>query len=117
MTHYMTLNPTPFDNIYNGNKTIELRLNDDKRKRININDIILFQHRDNREKTITARVTKLYSFNTFEELYNKLTLSKCGYTKDSIKTAKADDMLAYYSREQQEKYGVLGIEFEIKKHI
>lgn len=112
MTHYMKLNPSPFEHIYSGIKTIELRLNDDKRQLIHINDIIIFQHKDNEEKTITAKVTKLYPFNTFEELYSKLPLLKCGYTKDNISTANADDMLEYYSKEQQTKYGVLGIEFE-----
>lgn len=118
MTHYMTLNPTPFDNICNGNKTIELRLNDNKRKQIKINDKIIFRHSDCKERTITAKVTKLHHFKTFEELYSSLPLLKCGYTKDNISTTKSDDMLEYYSAEQQVKYGVLGIEFEIiEKHI
>lgn len=112
MTHCMTLNPVPFDNIYNGTKTIELRLNDEKRKIININDNIVFQHKENRRRTITVKVINLHRFNSFAELYSSLPLLKCGYTKDNFGTASADDMLEYYSKEQETKYGVLGIEFE-----
>lgn len=34
MTHYMKLNPEPFDKIASGKKTIELRLYDEKRKTV-----------------------------------------------------------------------------------
>ena len=41
----MQLHPEPFELIKNGNKTIELRLLDEKRKRIRKGDIILFKNR------------------------------------------------------------------------
>jgi ASC-1-like (ASCH) protein len=44
-----------------------------------------------------------------------LPLDKCGYTADELATASPDDMLEYYSKEQIEKYGVVGIEIEVKK--
>lgn len=113
MTHYMTLNPVPFDSIYNSLKKIELRLNDCKRKRIKINDTIVFQHKDDNQKTITVKVIDLHHFNSFDELYSTLPLLKCGYTQDNISAAKADDMLEYYSAEQQAVHGVVGIEFEV----
>lgn len=112
MTHCMTLNPAPFDKIFNGTKTIELRLNDDKRKVIHVNDKIIFKHKEDNKKSIVVKVIKLHKFNSFKELYSTLPLLKCGYTKDNISTAKADDMLKYYSKEQQAKHGALGIEFE-----
>ena len=34
MTHYMNLSPSPFSKIADGSKTIELRLNDEKRQKI-----------------------------------------------------------------------------------
>ena len=39
-----------------------------------------------------------------------LPLSKCGYTEQELDTASPDDMFAYYSKENQEKYKVVGIE-------
>lgn len=117
MTHFMTLHNEPFDKIYNGLKTIELRLNDEKRKQIKVNDIIIFQHINDNKKSITAKVMELHHFCSFDELYSNLPLLKCGYTQDNVNTAKAEDMLKYYSTEQQAKYGVLGMEFEVINKI
>lgn len=108
----MELSSAPFDKIFNGTKTIELRLNDNKRKVIRVNDRIIFRHKEDNKKSIAVKVIQLHKFNSFEELYSTLPLLKCGYTQDNINAAKADDMLAYYSKEQETKYGVVGIEFE-----
>ena len=42
MTHKMNMNPSPFEKIRNGTKTIELRLYDEKRRKIEIGDTIIF---------------------------------------------------------------------------
>ena len=42
MIHKMNLNPEPFEMIRNDQKTIELRLNDEKRRMINVGDMIEF---------------------------------------------------------------------------
>lgn len=49
MKHYMTLDPAPFETINNGTKTIELRLNDEKRQLIRINDEIIFENKADRK--------------------------------------------------------------------
>jgi ASC-1-like (ASCH) protein len=38
---------------------------------------------------------------------------ECGYTKDNIKSANEHDMEQYYSKEQQAKYGVVGIKISV----
>ena len=38
---------------------------------------------------------------------------KCGYTEKDIDAASPEDMNVYYTKEQQEKYGVVGIEMNI----
>ena len=45
--HIMNLNPSPFKMIREGNKTIELRLYDEKRKKLSIGDTITFINTDN----------------------------------------------------------------------
>jgi ASC-1-like (ASCH) protein len=112
----MKLNPEPFKMISSGEKTIELRLNDEKRQLINIGDEIVFTNTDDSQQKITAVVVNLYRFNSFAELYNVLPLLKCGYTKDDISTANPADMELYYSKEQQKKYGVLGIEISVTQN-
>ena len=44
MKHYMNLNPEPFEMIRSGEKTIELRLNDEKRKAIGVGDTKVFSN-------------------------------------------------------------------------
>lgn len=112
MTHYMKLNHLPFEMIKSGEKTIELRLNDEKRQIISIGDNIIFTDTESGERLI-VEVIKIHKFKSFKELYNTLPLLKCGYTKADIGTAKPEDMDLYYSREQQEKNGVLGIEIRL----
>ena len=45
MIHNMNLNNEPFELIKSGSKTIELRLNDEKRRLLNVGDEILFNNR------------------------------------------------------------------------
>lgn len=111
MNHKMNLKNRPFEMIKNGKKTVELRLYDGKRRKVKVGDTILFC--SGREE-LTATVKALHIFRNFEELYAALPLDKCGYTADETATASPDDMLEYYSKEQIEKYGVVGIEIEVQ---
>lgn len=111
MTHSMNLHPSPFALIKSGQKTIELRLNDEKRQKIAVGDTIEFRNTESGE-LLCCRVMNLHHFDSFSELYQHLPLLQCGYTENDITTAKPEDMDFYYSREQQEKYGVLGIEIK-----
>ena len=109
MIHYMNLVPTAFVKIADGNKTIELRLNDEKRQRINVEDTVVFNCSSTKD-IITAQVSGLHKFSDFKELYNALPLEKCGYTVAELDTAHYTDMEQYYTKEQIKKYGALGIE-------
>ena len=108
MTHSMQLQPSPFEMIRDGTKTIELRLFDEKRKKIRPGDTITFTNTANNE-VLSVRVLELSVFDSFKTLYNRLPLLDCGYTKDDVGTASPDDMNAYYPEELQRKYGVVGI--------
>lgn len=112
MTHYMKLRENPFIAMKTGYKTIELRLNDEKRQTLNIGDSIVFQSIDSPSNTITKVIKTLHTFPSFEELYSVLPLLSCGYTPFTLPYAKAEDMKAYYSKEGQDKFGVVGIELE-----
>ena len=107
--HEMKLRPEPFGKIRSGAKTIELRLYDEKRQKIREGDVIEFTCTEDGEM-IRATVKKLHRFNSFAELYNTLPLLQCGYTAEDVDRAQPSDMEAYYSVEEQQKYGVVGIE-------
>ena len=107
--HNMKLHSSPFEMIKNGEKTIELRLFDEKRQQIKTGDKIVFTN-NTTEETLNTTVVKLHRFDSFEELYKSLPLLKCGYTTENVYNAKSSDMEQYYSVEEQNKYGVVGIE-------
>jgi len=107
--HMMKLNPSPFKMIKEGNKTIELRLYDEKRKMISVGDTITFTNTTDSNDKLCAKVTDLFIFNSFDELYKNLPLLECGYTTEDIDVASPDDMEKYYSKEMQQQYGVVGI--------
>ncbi len=109
MIHYMNLVPSAFVKIADGSKTIELRLNDEKRQRINVEDTVVFRCSSTKD-IITAQVSGLHKFSDFEELYKALPPEKCGYTVAELDIAHYTDMEQYYTKEQIEKYGALGIE-------
>ena len=109
----MNLVPSAFEKIESGRKTIELRLGDEKRSLVKIGDTIVFTNTENSDLTLETKVIALHPFASFAELYKNLPLEKCGYSKDELSLASPDDMLAYYPREKELKYGALGIEIEL----
>ena len=113
MTHYMKLAFEPFQQILTGLKTIELRLNDEKRQKIKVGDIIVFCNVQQPEQKLTAKVINLYNFATFADLYLSLPLEKCGYLPEQKSSAKYTDMYKYYTKEEEKRFGVLGIEISI----
>lgn len=110
MTHHMNLKPQPFSMIAEGKKTIELRLWDEKRQQISVGDILIFTNTADRSAALQCKVRKLHVFPNFAKLYSTLPLTQCGYLPEELPTADPADMEAYYSKAQQEKYGVVGIE-------
>ena len=109
MFHYMNLVPSAFSKIADGSKTIELRLNDEKRKRINVEDTVVFNCSSTKD-IISAQVSGLHKFSDFKKLYKVLPLEKCGYSKTELDSAHYTDMKQYYTEEQIKKYGALGME-------
>lgn len=103
--HSMKLHPEPFEMIKSGQKTIELRLFDSKRRQIKPGDEIIFTNISTGESLITTVMS-----DNFEKLYKSLPLLKCGYTAENADKADYSDMEQYYSAEEQKKYGVVGIE-------
>ena len=110
--HNMKLNPQPFEMIKNGQKTVELRLFDEKRQKIKAGDMIVFTNTATGE-TLTATVSRLHCFGSFDALYQALPLLQCGYTAEDVAGAHPSDMEQYYSVEDQKKHGVVGIELSV----
>ena len=110
MEHQMNLWHNPFETIKSGTKTVEMRLNDEKRRGINVNDIIVFTDKDTGE-IIKTKVLGLHTFKDFAELYEAFDKKELGYIINE--TASPNDMEVYYSKEQIDKYGVLAITIKV----
>lgn len=111
--HIIKLQPSPYIKVEQKIKTIDLRINDEKRQKIKINDLVKFVNTEDNNKVLVAKVINLYYFKSFTELYKELPLLKCGYTETDIDNAKPKDMEQYYSKEEMQQYGVVGIEIEL----
>ncbi len=107
--HRMKLHPEPFRMMELGQKTIELRLWDEKRRKLHVGDVIRFEDATDETEVLYVQVAELRVFPGFEELYRELPLLQCGYTEENVTSASPSDMDAYYSPERQARWGVVGI--------
>ena len=110
----MRLTGIPFEQLKNGTKTIELRLNDEKRKKIKIGDTIQFINLEDIKDTLLTKVIDIYTFDSFADLYSTLPLKDIGYGEGEFSTASPKDMDKYYTPEEQAHYGVVGLRIELK---
>lgn len=116
MIHKMKLKEVEFNNIkYNG-KIIEVRLNDEKRKRIKVGDEIIFYKVPLLEESILVKVEKIFKFSTFKEVYMKFSDRDFGYQNLSI-SEMLKSIYTIYDEKTEERYGVIAIKFIIKKKV
>lgn len=111
MKHTMTLFKEPFESIITGNKKIEVRLNDEKRRVLQIGDVIEFQKLPERTERIQVVVQELLVFETFREMYEAIPFHEfdCeGWTMQEM----LDGTYDIYTPEQEAQWGVLGIRIE-----
>lgn len=109
-THQLKLATEPFNAIISGDKTIESRLYDAKRQKIQIGDRIIFTNRDNSEQTVTAEVVGLLRYATFRDLFSHNNPRKFG--GDNVEWLE-NQISEFYSIKDQKIYGVIGIEFKV----
>ena len=110
-THYMHLSDEPFEWIKSGKQSVELRLFDEKRKKINIDDIIIFTKLSSDDK-IKVKVKGLARFSTFKDAF--MFIPKTYLAHDNLTLEEQiDRMRRYYPKDKEEKYGLLAIWFEV----
>ena len=106
----MNLQDRYFDYIQYGTKRIELRLNDEKRRIIKLGDQIEFTN--SRSETLLTEVIGLLKYQSFDQLCADLPielLADLSMTKDELLQVLGE----FYSTEQQQEYGVLGIRLKL----
>ena len=111
MKYIMKLNPKYFEYMKNGTKRVEVRLNDEKRRCIQIGDEIIFQKEPELETTIKVKVIGLLRYNTFEELFEDYDIEMMA-DKSMTKQELLNVLEEFYTPEKQKQYGVVGIRIE-----
>ena len=108
-THQMKLAVVPFGKVANGTKTIESRLYDEKRQQIKLGDRIEFICKDNPTKKVTTIVKALYLYPDFVSMFSDFSPP---YFGGVLKEEILKEIEAFYSKDEQAKYGVVGIKIE-----
>lgn len=113
MMHQMKLFSEPFFRIKEGKKIIEVRLFDEKRQKVSVGDEIEFLLVDNQDEKILVKVIGLSRFGSFKDLYSSFHYSMFGHPHETTLNDQIKDIEECYSKEEEEKYGVLGIHVKI----
>lgn len=103
----MHLNDSSFEMVKSDKKTMELRIYDKKRQKIDMGDGIVFINKDEK---LLVKVTGLFLASSFEMLFNKVGFDKAGWTSEN-QNNKMTNLRKIYSIEEENKWGVVGIEF------
>lgn len=108
--HIMGLQSEPFEKIRSGKKTIELRLFDEKRKTIQLGDVIEFQKQPEKQETIRTEVVAFLRYKTFSELFDDFPVESFGGTdKESL----LESVHRFYAPEREQKETVVGIKIKL----
>jgi ASC-1-like (ASCH) protein/uncharacterized LabA/DUF88 family protein len=105
--HIMKLSKTSFDKIKNLQKTIEVRLFDDKRKLLKIGDEIEFTLTSDSSQKIKVKILELAVRDSFERLFSMFEMDMFGF----LNQEDVRDVYNYYTRVEEKNYGVIGIRF------
>ena len=111
-THKMSLKTEPFLQIRDGEKRVELRLLDGKRKKIRVGDQIIFTHTENEEETIRARVIGLHKYSDFNGMAVDFSCREMGIP-EGIENLN-QFMLSYYSKAEIRTFGALAIRLMVE---
>jgi ASC-1-like (ASCH) protein len=110
MVHTLRLHAAPFRRIAEGTQSIEVRLNDEKRRAMHPGDVIMFISRENDEQYLTARIESMDTYPSFRELFegnDPAALAAEGTPEEWRR------MYEYYSPEDEQKYGAVAIKIEL----
>lgn len=112
MKHEMKLRAVYYDKIKSGEKIYEIRLNDEKRRDIDVGDVIVFKKLPELSESLETVVADLIYFKSFKEMIDTLPLEKVGFPSES--KAEVEDIYhELYSVEEENKYGVLAIKVKV----
>ncbi|ANP70896.1 ASCH domain-containing protein [Clostridium tyrobutyricum] len=111
----MKLRSEEFSSVKYNNKIMEVRLNDEKRRKINVGDKIIFYRLPELTESVLVKVKRIYKFLTFKELYDRFPSSYFGYGNLDIYQI-LNKIYSIYSPRQEKEKGVVAIMFQVEKY-
>ncbi len=109
-THEMLLEEDHFTKSQSGQRSIDIRLCDEKKSLINVGDEIVFTCKQNQDLKFKGKVIELLKYLSFEKLLNENSIADCGFDdRDGV----LDFLYGIYPPEKETEFGVLGIRFEV----
>ena len=106
----MSLRPDYYEMVRSGEKDIELRLYDEKRRRMHNGDTILIYNAQNHNDCIRAKIVRLHIAHSFADLATKISMPRTGFASLN---ALMSAVSKFYDAEMESKYGIVGIELEV----
>ena len=100
-----------FDVVKNGKKTVEVRVNDEKRRKLKKGDTIIFLKRPDDIEKIEAIVEELNYYKDFSELIQDFSMEEL-YLPSYTKKDFIDLLKRFYSSDEISKYGTVAIRFK-----
>ena len=106
----MSLRPEYYEMVRSGEKDIELRLYDEKRRRMRNGDMLLIYNAQNRNDYIRAKIVRLHIAKSFADLATKISMPRTGFASLNALMSAIEK---FYDTEMESKYGIVGIELEV----
>ena len=101
-----------FEVVKYGTKNVEVRVNDEKRRKLKIGDQITFLKRPDDIENIVAVIEDLVYYKNFRDLVNDYSIEEL-YLKDYSKNEFLNLLKRFYSDDEIDKYGVVAIKFKV----
>ena len=110
MKHKMKLTVEPYEKVASGDKVIESRLLDEKRKQIVVGDEIEFYEVNNQNNSVVTKVIGVLIYRSFKDLFNDHNPELFG---EDSREFLLRQIKQFYSDEDEKKYGVVGIRIKL----
>jgi ASC-1-like (ASCH) protein len=110
----MKLNPDAFEQIKNGTKIREYRLNDEKRQQIKLGDNIEFVKLPDLDESVCVEVEGLLLYKNWHSCYEDFFERDLSDRYENVDAVVKETYENWWSKEKEEKYGCLIIKLRKK---
>lgn len=113
MEHHMSIYHAGFECITTGKQKIEVRINDEKRRKVQIGDTIVLTRKPEGDEVLDLEVIGLSHFATFEDMFSSIDPERFGWPKDIKVSEQVRRMHEYYTADEERRYGVVAIHIRL----